>query len=83
MTRVTYTHRGWFGLCPVFLGDVDSDTPNVDPRHRALEWLLDLSEAAYGACFALASALDPEFVPSWPLRITGQLAHPITREFKE
>ena len=44
-TTVIYTHKGWFGLCPVYLAGIDSDGPNVDPRHWSLGWLMDLSEA--------------------------------------
>lgn len=28
----TYTHVGWFGPCPVYLGDLTSECPSVTPR---------------------------------------------------
>lgn len=31
---VTFTHKGWFGLCPVYIGDINTEGPCLDPRHR-------------------------------------------------
>ncbi len=31
LTSVTYTHKGWIGLCPVYIGDPDTDEPLLDP----------------------------------------------------
>lgn len=35
LTR-TFTHRAWFGVCPVYMGDIDSQAPHVHPRHWSL-----------------------------------------------
>lgn len=72
------THRGWFGICPVYFGNLDSDGPLVEPRHWSVLWLMPLSEAIWGAAFAARGMIDPAFVPQWPLVITGELHPPIT-----
>lgn len=43
MTTLTYTHKGWFGFCPIHIGDVMSPDPCLKARHWSLEWLLDAS----------------------------------------
>lgn len=78
-TTVIYTHKGWFGLCPVYLAGLDSDGPNVDPRHLSLGWLMDLSEAVFGSYIYLRTMFNPAFEPMWPLVITDELATPIIR----
>lgn len=74
--RITLTHKGWFGLCPVFMSDPDSDSPLVDPRHWILAPLFWLSEFMFGLMFAVMEAAGAD-VPGWPLKITGRLASPI------
>lgn len=76
---VIYTHKGWFGICPVFLAGIDNNCPNVDPRHWSLGWLMDLSEVVFGSYIYLRTMFDPAFEPMWPLVITDELAKPIIR----
>lgn len=75
---VTLTHKGWFGLCPVYLAAPDSAGADVHERHWVFAPLMWLSLALYGLCFAIAEAMDPLFEPQWPLKVTGQLAKPRT-----
>lgn len=77
-TAFTLTHKGWFGLCPVYFADPFGPAPMVEPRHWTLTPLMMLSEGIYAVAFTVWRALDPAFEPSWPLRITGELAKPIT-----
>lgn len=72
MTR-KYTHRGWFGFCPIYLGGINTDCPNVMARRRWLEPLLHfcigIQEAAIGVC----TLVNPQWEPVWKIRITGKL----------
>lgn len=68
------THKGWLGICPIYLSGLDDEGPVVEPRWRALAWLLPLSETIYGLCFALMQRIDPSYEPMWPVRVTGRLA---------
>ncbi|MBE2242453.1 MAG: hypothetical protein IAE86_06845 [Burkholderiaceae bacterium] len=74
---LTLTHKGWFGVCPVYLADLDSDAPLVVERHWALVPLMLLSEACFGALFVLGS-LFAGFEPAWPISVTGELDTPVT-----
>ena len=38
------THKGWFGFCPIYLGDVHSDAPIVIVRYEWLWPLMTLSQ---------------------------------------
>lgn len=42
MNRVMLTHKGWLGLCPIYIGESKSDSPVVVPRHALLDWFLVL-----------------------------------------
>lgn len=72
---VRLTHKGWFGICPVYFANLDSDAPLVVERHWSLLPLMLLSESCFGIVFALASLLT-DFEPQWPLRVTGELDTP-------
>lgn len=76
MTSELLTHKGWLGLCPVYLGNLDSDGPLVEPRHWTLGWLLSLSLWLYDSAAFVPSATDPTFVPHWPIYVSGKLATP-------
>lgn len=69
----TFTHKGWFGICPVYLADLESDAPLIDPRHWVLAPLMWASEVMYAVVFHVRGFMDPEFEPVWPIRITGEL----------
>lgn len=83
--KVTYTNKGWFGLCPVYFANLDSEAPDIHPRHWSLEWLMDLSEFIYGPCHWLKSVADPLYEGGWPLQVTGELNPPkvIEHEYGE
>lgn len=72
--KATYTHKGWFGICPVYLAKIETDAPVVEPRWRFLGCLLVLSEAVFGLIIYIATAINPDYEPAWPLLITGQLS---------
>ena len=68
-----YTHKGWFGFCPIFLANTFSDSPDVTSR---TEWLMPvlkfniwLQELAIAAC----TLMDPDWEPTWKIRLTGEL----------
>lgn len=73
MTPQNLTHKGWFGICPVYFGGLDTEGPIVVERHWSFLPLMMLSEWMYSLCFAAMEFIDPSFEPSWPLRITGEI----------
>lgn len=73
---ITYTHKGWFGLCPVYVGNLDGGAVELEARHWTLEWLFDLSEIILGICFACNALIDPHFDAMWPIKLTGKLGTP-------
>lgn len=73
MTDIEYTHKGWFGVCPVFLAEIDSDGPIMDPRHWSLVPLFWFSEILMAFVVFCTSAMNPEWEPVWPIRITGEI----------
>ena len=78
--KVTLTHKGWFGICPVYFGGLYTEAPHVYERHWLLAPLMSLSEWCYAATFFVGQLMNPEFEPGWPLRITGELKKPIEVE---
>ena len=75
---VTFTHKGWFGICPVHFANIGSPAPHINPRHWCLEPVMILSEVLFSTYFWLRTTLDPTFDPQWPLQVTGELEKPIT-----
>ena len=66
MEPIVMTHKGWFVICPVYLGDIDSEAPFVEPRHKMLTPLWIISEVL---C-AVGMWLSGNYV--FPFRITGE-----------
>jgi hypothetical protein len=85
MLALTYTHKGWFGLCPVFIGNIEADGPDgpcIKARHWSLEWLFDLSAALMDAVMFVQGLLggDP---PGYFVAIGAKLDAPIVDHVKE
>lgn len=78
MDEITYTHKGWFGLCPVYIAEPGSIDPYIEARRPYLGWLLDLSEIA---C-AMASGVPREDLYSCKVRVTGELEDPFVMEYE-
>jgi len=55
MTKIVdgrcYTHKGWFGLCPVFICSPEDECPDIIARHLLLEPLMTLSDWIFRFCF--------------------------------
>ena len=65
-----FTHKGWFGLCPVYIGDINSEGPMLSARWDCIEWLMDLSEAIYSVVMPVHHWITGE-EPMVAIRITG------------
>lgn len=65
--KVALTHKGWFGICPVYFGRLDSAAPLVVERCRLFMPLMVISEFVFG--LVLMFSEDPE----WCLLVTGEL----------
>ena len=75
------THKGWFGLCPVWIGLLHTAAPIIEPRHALLNWLMDLSNAIFDVLHAVQVMVSDE-EPVFPLRITGEI-EPICRVIRD
>jgi hypothetical protein len=71
--RKEFTHVGWFGFCPVYIADVDSDGPTIIERNGIPQWWFEANELFLGACIWICSALNSEYKPNWPIQITGEI----------
>jgi hypothetical protein len=71
----TLTHKGWFGLCPVYLGDLNSESPVVVERLAIYAPLLAFSEWMYRVAMACVEWMgsDP---PGFPLVVGQKLTPP-------
>jgi hypothetical protein len=73
MIKVSLTHKGWFGLCPVYYGGVYSASPVVVERHWSAVPLMMLSEGFFALAILTMAVLAPQVEPAYPLRLTGKL----------
>lgn len=81
--KIELTHKGWFGLCPVYIGDPDGEMPMIDPRHWAFSPLLWFSEFLFFICIELILLAKPDAEPGYPLSITGKLRRPIVEWWEQ
>jgi len=69
-----YSHYGWFaGLVPIYIGDIDSEGPVVIERNWVPEWYFWAVDALFGLFCFICSSLNPQFVPSFPILISGKV----------
>jgi hypothetical protein len=73
MINERYSHYGWFFMCPVYIGNLESEAPFVDARLRCLEWWHDVNLFIFGICVLIMEAINPEYEPMFPLRLTGEI----------
>lgn len=69
MNRVALTHRGWFGLCPVYVGDINSDEPFIDPPPlvAGLAFLVKRVHVWARVCLRRAHGRRAAWIPlEWP-----------------
>lgn len=80
-----YSHVGWFGICPVYVGELDSDEPHITPRveNWFFEFLFEVSVAGFETFFTAADLLFPKWQPGYPLFITGVLLVPHRYEYDD
>lgn len=72
--EIQWTHKGQFGLCPVYLAQIESVRgPIMAPRHWTLVPLLHLSEILYMVYFTLRGVVDMDYEPEWVIKVTGEL----------
>ncbi|WP_374342606.1 hypothetical protein [Azonexus sp.] len=66
-----HTHKGWFLLCPIYLADVESDGPQIEPRRYVPAWWLNANIALCDALLMIVELFGGE--PMYPMLITGEI----------
>lgn len=83
MNCVTYTHKGWFGICPIYIGNFQkvNDIPDIDYRHWIFQPLMLVSGFTIDSYHFIMSMIDDLHEPMYTMYITGKLNQPVTREY--
>lgn len=68
-----YTHKGWFGICPIYIANMHSECPQLIERSFIFWPLLFISEAGFRLLMVMHSLVDPDYIPAWPVLITGEI----------
>lgn len=72
--RKTFTHKGLFlGIVPVYLADLQTDTPLVTARNWIPEWYFDGVEMFFGLTAMLGSLVNPDWEPEYRITVTGEI----------
>lgn len=81
----TFTHEGWFGICPIYANNLDTDCPGITPRgeNGFYEFLFFTSHYAFMAFFTVADVLAPAWQPGFPIVVTGELLVPHRYEWDD
>lgn len=69
MKVVHLTRKGWFGFCPVYMSNPDTESPYVVPRIPYTDWALPVM--AYMFCFMAWVGCIEDW--GFPIRITGEV----------
>lgn len=64
------THKGWLLFCPIYLADVESDGPQIEPRW-ASDWWLNANIWLMNGCCEVAHVLG--FDAQYMMVITGEV----------
>lgn len=80
-----YSHKGWFGICPVYVADLESDAPHLTPRMDGwfCEGLFWASHYTFIAFFTVADAVAPAWQPGFPIFVTEELLVPHHHEYED
>ena len=73
MSKVGFTHKGWFFLCPVYLNPEDGEGMDVAARYSWLEWWFDVNHWLFSIVVTIVSFFNPDYEPMFPFRVTGEL----------
>lgn len=68
----TFTHYGWFfGVVPVYVGNIDSDEVILSARNWCPEFVFDIAEGISGMVMLIMDNEDCLY----PIKITGEIKH--------
>jgi len=70
--KTTYTHKGWFFLCPVYLNADHGEGMDVSARHKLLDFWFDINQLIFDFLCAFSTYDEP-----FPFKVTGKLDKPI------
>ena len=70
-----FTHYGWFFWVPIYIGGMDTETPDVAPRWWCPNFVLTGTLNLFQGFAMLMCFLDDDFEPLFPFRITGKIEH--------
>lgn len=80
--KVTYTHYGSLGMCPVYIANpFDEDTALWAEWY--LDWFLVLNAWMFNISSMLMDFLGIEHNRGFPICIKGELEEPFTEEYEE
>ena len=68
----TFTHYGWFGMCPVYLAHLNGPCPTIAERNWVPEWWLSLNHHLVGTYIMLRSLMDEDYEPMFGFVISGE-----------
>jgi hypothetical protein len=73
--KTTYTHKGWFFLCPVYLNASEGDGMAVTARKSWLDGWFRMNLDFFDLVASFSHNEEP-----FPFKVTGRLAKPFVRE---
>lgn len=68
-----FTHYGWFAGCPVYLGNLASESPLMVERNWVPSWWFAFVTEAFGFAIFLRTLMDDDYEPMWPMLVTGEI----------
>lgn len=77
-----FTHKGWFGLVPVYIADVDKEEPTLIGRVPYTDWAVAVMATAFFGMGWLLERISPSADWGFPI-IMEELDEPFMEEAGE
>jgi hypothetical protein len=72
-TVTHFTHKGWLGICPVYIADTFTEEPTIEPRHWMFELPMVLSSSWCIVWSRICRFFNPAYDPGFTLHLTGEV----------
>ena len=77
---MVFTHKGWFGLCPVYLNADEGEGMDVAARKPWLEWWFEANLFVWDVVDLVYQYINPEYEPKFVFSNVIKLDTPVETE---
>lgn len=69
--KINATHYGTMFGVPVWIDMTNPNIPEIEVKHRWMEWVLDVMEFMFGLFVLLNTLINKNYEPMYPIHTKG------------